>query len=144
MISADTNLFLYAANPDSPFHKAAKGFFSDLDDRRFVVCELVLIEIYMQLRNPAVLRQPRTPPEAATFCEHLRHHPRWQHVDYDPDVSPLLWQWARDTSAGFRAVIDARLALTLRFHGVTEFATANVADFHGFGFEHVWNPAAEP
>ena len=26
MISADTNLFLYAANPDSPFQTAAKTF----------------------------------------------------------------------------------------------------------------------
>ena len=27
-------------------------------------------------------------------------------------------------------------------HGVTEFATANVKDFQGFGFTRVWNPLA--
>jgi len=27
-----------------------------------------------------------------------------------------------------------------RHHGVTEFATANVKDFEGFGFARVWNP----
>ena len=37
-------------------------------------------------------------------------------------------------------MIDARLALTLRHHGVTEFATANLKDFEGFGFAKVWNP----
>jgi predicted nucleic acid-binding protein len=37
-------------------------------------------------------------------------------------------------------VVCARLALTLRHHGVTEFATANPRDFQGFGFTRVWNP----
>jgi hypothetical protein len=37
-------------------------------------------------------------------------------------------------------VFDARLALTLRHHGVSEFATANIKDSAGFGFDRVWNP----
>ena len=37
-------------------------------------------------------------------------------------------------------VFDARLALTLRHHGVTAFATANEKDFQEFGFERLWNP----
>ncbi|MFM8358316.1 MAG: hypothetical protein ACKOET_07130 [Verrucomicrobiota bacterium] len=32
----------------------------------------------------------------------------------------------------------------LRHDGVTEFATANVKDFEGFGFERVWNPLLTP
>lgn len=39
-----------------------------------------------------------------------------------------------------RRIVDARLALTLRHHGVTDFATSNVKDFEGFGFTRVWNP----
>ena len=39
-------------------------------------------------------------------------------------------------------IIDARLALTLRHHGVTAFATANAKHFRGFGFAKVWNPLA--
>ena len=39
-----------------------------------------------------------------------------------------------------RRIFDARLALTLRQGGVTHFATANVKDFEGWGFEKVWNP----
>ena len=39
-----------------------------------------------------------------------------------------------------RRVYDARLALSLRRQGVTEFATANVKDFEGFGLARVWNP----
>jgi predicted nucleic acid-binding protein len=37
-------------------------------------------------------------------------------------------------------IFDARLALTLRHHGVTEFATRNENHFAGFGFTRLWNP----
>lgn len=142
MLSADTNLFLYAANPESAFHVPARDFFATCHDGEggFVTCELVLVEVYMQLRNPAILRKPLSALRAATFCDQLRQNPRWQHVDYHEDVSTRLWRWARETRSGFRHVIDARLALTLRFHGVSQFATANTKDFKAFGFEKVWNP----
>lgn len=142
MISADTNLFLYAANPDSPNQAGAAQFFAEVGrgELGFVVCELVLVEIYMQLRNPAVLRRPLSAADAASFCARLRSNTNWQHVDYEPEVSESVWNWAASTQAGFRQIIDARLAFTLLHHGVTEFATANAAHFEEFGFERVWNP----
>ncbi len=142
ILSADTNLFLYAANPESGHHKAAQHFFSEQasGQNRFVTCELVFVEIYMQLRNPAVFRKIHTAREAARFCAMLRTHPHWENVDYEPEVAPALWEWAEKTHAGFRQIIDARLALTLRHHGVTHFATANDKNFAEFGFERVWNP----
>lgn len=140
--SADTNLFLYAANPASPFHQRAIGFFSGLgsDAGNFVVCELVLVELYMQLRNPAVLKQPLDSADAARFCDRLRTNPEWQHIDYAPEISVELWNWASTTSAGFTRIIDARLALTLKHHGIGNFATANTKNFLEFEFERVWNP----
>ena len=56
ILSADTNLFLYAANPDSPYHDGARRFFEEeaVGKERFLLCGLVLVELYMQLRNPAV------------------------------------------------------------------------------------------
>ena len=140
MISADTNLFLYAANSDCPQHAAAKSFFEALPTQEFVICELVLIEIYMQLRNPAMLRTPLSAKAAAGFCDQLKSNPNWQWIDYHPEVSGSLWQRASKTKSGFRHIIDARLALTLLHHGVQFFATANVKDFKNFGFERVWNP----
>ena len=53
-----------------------------------------------------------------------------------------LWRAAASPQFPRRRIYDARLALTLRHHGVTEFATANVKDFEGFGFTRVWNPLA--
>jgi toxin-antitoxin system PIN domain toxin len=145
MLSADTNLFLYAANPASSHQKRAALFFSECAGRgiEFATCEPVLVEIYMQLRNPSILRKPLNGPKAAEFCNRLRANPQWQHLDYHPEVSKELWLWAQATTSDFRRIIDARLALTLLHHGVTEFATANARDFQEFGFTKVWNPLVE-
>lgn len=142
ILSADTNLFLHAANPASPHHAAAQRFFATeaAGRQRFLLCGLVLVEIYMQLRNPAVFRKPRTAKDAAAFCQTLRSNPAWEYADYEPDVAKPLWEWAARTSSGFRHIIDARLAFTLGHHGVTHFATVNVKHFGGYGFEKVWNP----
>ncbi len=144
ILSADTNLFLYAANPDSPHHAAARRFFGEKasGQNRFLLCGLVMVEIYMQLRNPAVFKKPKTAREAAAFCRALGSNPVWEYADYEPDVAPALWKWADATSGGFRHIIEARLALTLRHHGVTHFATANEKHFAEFGFVTVWNPGA--
>lgn len=143
IVSADTNLFLYAANPASPHHPAGRRFFEEeIAGQRFLLCGLVLVELYMQLRNPAFFKKPKTAQEAAVFCDALRAHPTWEFGDYEPAVGPRLWKWAASTTTAFRHVIDARLALTLRHHGVTHFATANTGHFTGFGFERVWSPLA--
>ena len=142
ILSADTNLFLYASNPDSPHHAAARGFFEQYANGadRFLLCGLVLVEIYMQIRNPAVFAKPRSASEAWAFCENLRRNPKWEFGDYEPAVAVPLWEWAGKTAAGFREIIDARLAYTLRHHGVTHIATANQRHFSEFGFEVVWSP----
>jgi hypothetical protein len=53
------------------------------------------------------------------------------------------WKLAARTGFPRRRIFDVRLGLTLLHHGVTRFATANVKDFEGLGFQKVWNPLAE-
>ena len=53
----------------------------------------------------------------------MKTNPLWRCVDYDARVAGHLWEWAAETKGGFRQIIDARLAFTLRHHGVTHFAT---------------------
>lgn len=145
MLTADTNLLIHAADPDSVHHARARGFFLDTgkSGEEFVLCELVLIELYMQLRNPAIFRKPYSAREASDYCRALKQNPEWRCVDCDPAISAALWSYASTTRAGFRHVIDARLALTLRHHGVNHLATVNVKHFKDFGFQRVWNPLAE-
>lgn len=148
MISFDTNLLLYSLNRDCPEYDASRAFFASLptEPGAVVICELVLIELYVLLRNPAVLKDPLGPANAVALVRTFREHPAWRLMDYPGDASGVmdeLWRLAAQPNVGRRVVFDARLALTLRHHGITEFATRNESHFTGFGFSRVWNPLSK-
>jgi toxin-antitoxin system PIN domain toxin len=144
MISFDANLMVYAINTDNPFHQRAKAYVEGLALREDVaVSELVLVEFYTLLRNPVVLDRPLRPAEAVAVIHQYRRHPCWAVLGFDPDSAGLheeLWRTAARDAFARRRIYDARLALSLRRQGVTEFATCNVKDFEGFGLKKVWNP----
>lgn len=141
MIAADTNIFLYALNADAPEHPRARAFLDQhVDDSEFVLCELMLVELYVLLRNPAVLRRPLRAEAAVATVQHFRRHPAWQLIDHNPDVMDDVWRAAEQREFARGRIYDARLAFTLRRHGVTHFATRNVKHFDGLGFQSVWDP----
>lgn len=145
MISFDTNLLLYSLNRDCPEYQDARVFFASLpaSPNSVAICELVLVELYVLLRNPAVLQNPLDPPDAVALVQSFRQHPTWKLIDHPGGISTVMeevWRLAAQPKAGRRVIFDARLALTLRHHGVTQFATRNDAHFSGFGFRRLWNP----
>ena len=145
MISFDTNLLLYSLNQDCAEYSGARAFFASLPaaSGAVAICELVLVELYVLLRNPAVLNKPLDPGDAVALIQTFRQHPAWVLIDYPGETSSVmdeLWRLAAQPNIGRRIVFDARLALTLRHHGVTEFATRNDSHFTGFGFTRLWNP----
>jgi toxin-antitoxin system PIN domain toxin len=141
--SIDTNILLYAQNQDCGEHPAAAAFLETCAQRDdVVICELVLVELYQLLRNPAVVEHPLDAPEAAEVCQGLRRNPRWALVEHAP-VMDKVWAFAARPGVARRRLFDARLAYTLRHHGVRELATRNVGDFEEFGFERVWDPVGE-
>lgn len=146
MLSIDTNLLFYAFAADRPEHPAATAWFTPLHASTDVVLsEFVLVEFYRLLRNPTVSRQPKSAADAVRIIQTYRAHPRWRILGFTRDSTALhdeLWQHAAAPDFAYRRIYDARLALSLRAHGVTEFATANVKDFDGLGFTRVWNPLA--
>jgi toxin-antitoxin system PIN domain toxin len=144
MTSVDTNVLLYALNADAPEHTAARAF---LDEHRqnpeFVLCELVLVELYVLLRNPAVLAAPLGAEEAVAVIQRFRSHPAWQLIDHDPQVMDDVWRAAGERGFARTRIFDVRLAYTLLRHGVTRFATRNVKHFEGLGFPSVWDPLSK-
>ena len=143
MISIDTNLLLYSLNRDCPEHARARRFVQACADRSDVaIAELVLIELYVLLRNPAVVSRPLGPDEAASACQPFRRHPRWALIENAP-VMARVWEVAARPGIARRRVFDARIAFTLLHHGVRELATRNVKDFEAFGFDLVFDPLAD-
>ncbi len=143
MISIDTTILLYAQNIDCREHRPAHDFVLELSGRDDVVlCELVLVELYVLLRNPSVLENPLTSAEAVETCQRYRRNPRWRLVENAP-VMESIWKEAGKHDFPRRRIFDLRLALTLLHHGVSSLATANTKDFQGLGFHKVWNPVSE-
>lgn len=144
MISADTNIFLYALDSQSFFHSQARKFLKAQErNSDFGVTDYVLVEIYNALRNPAIFKNPLSASDAATQCMKYINETPWQYIDYLPGIGKNLWKFAAMAGAARRRIFDARIALTLVENGIVEFATANVKDFKGFGFKRVWNPLEE-
>lgn len=147
MLCCDTNLLLPAVERNNQHHSAAAAFLETLQEREDVaVSELVLLELYNLLRNPAVLAKPLRAAEATEVCQAFRHHPRWQVLGFPPDSRAFHQAfWPRLAEPGFarRRSYDWRLALCLVRQGVTEFATVNTKDFQDAGFQRVWNPLSD-
>lgn len=144
MISIDTNILLYSFVEASPHHAEAKAFLWSLAQREDVaLSEFVLSEVYLHLRNPAVLKRPLGATEAAAVIQSYRKHPMWRVLGFPPrsrDIHAALWKAAAAPEFPRRRIYDLRTALCLQAFGVTDFATANVKDFEGTGFSMVWNP----
>lgn len=143
MISVDTNLLFLGTISAGPVNTLARSFLDGLkDDQGVLISELALVEYYGLLRNPAVLSRPLTAPDAVAAVNSFRHHPRWAIVDHEPSVMASVWLRAASPEFARRRIFDLRLALSLLHHGVRHFATRNVRDFEGLGFERVWDPTA--
>ena len=142
MVSVDTNIIVYALNRSMSETGPARLFLEELAVRDDVaLAEQILIEVYLLIRNPAVFPHPYSASDAAAVCQAYRSNPRWRLIECAP-VMHKVWLHAASPTFARRRIIDARLALTLRAAGVTEFATRNTRDFVGFGFERVWYPLA--
>jgi toxin-antitoxin system PIN domain toxin len=144
VISFDTNVLFPAVVRDHPDHAAAASFLGGLTTREDVaVSELVLIELYVVLRQPAVMARPLDAAAAASVCQAFRRHPRWRLIGFPSragDLHDRLWREAAAPSFPRSRIYDVRLALTLLAHGVSDLATVNGRDFRGLGFRRVFNP----
>jgi toxin-antitoxin system PIN domain toxin len=140
MISFDTNIAVHAANQQSEHHLRAREFVGSLATNRDVaICELMLVELYLKLRNERIFPRPLTAAQASSVCLAYRSNQAWKLIECAP-VMDGVWDQAGRGACAFRRIIDIRLASTLMHHGVTEFATANTKDFSRLGFARVWNP----
>jgi uncharacterized protein len=142
MIGIDTNLLLYSLNPASAWHQTAVAFLQETlqsPNQRVVLADYVLVELYVLLRNPAVMAQPLSAKDARDLVTAYWSIPAIMRVEH-ANVMDAVWKLAGTKDFVRRRIFDVRLGLTLRQSGVTHFATANIKDFKGLGFEKVWNP----
>lgn len=90
------------------------------------------------------MTSPIPAPDAVEICQSFRRNPHWRVVDYPGSLMEEIWRRVAGPETARRSIFDTRLALTLRHHGVTQFASSNEKNFGDFGFERVWNPLQSP
>jgi len=143
VISFDTNIVVHAANADSTDSPQARAFLEEVGQRKdVVICELMLVEVFLKLCNQKIFPNPLSSSESWDFCDRLRRNRNWRVVESAP-VMDEVWKLSRQKLFPFRRIIDLRLGLTLRHFRVEEFATTNGKDFQSIGFRRVWNPLTE-
>ena len=92
MISFDTNLLLYLLNQDCAEYRDTRAFFDSLPTApgAVAICELVLVELYVLLRNPAILSSPLDPASAVSIIQTFRQHPTWLLIDYPGQTAGVM------------------------------------------------------
>ncbi len=141
MTACDTNILFPALEASHANHAPARAWLDDqVENQSFVICELNLLELYLLVRSATISKRPLDAPSAVAVIESLRTNPAWRLIDYPGGLMPEVWRVAGRPGMARRRIVDTRLSLVLRHHGVTHFATANEKDFADFGFKRVWNP----
>lgn len=142
MLVVDTNVLVYAADADSPFHAACRAW---LDRRRassdaWYTTWPILYEFLRVTTHPRVMRQPWNLPAAWSFVRALLASPGLD----------LLSPTDRHAAVAERVVAelpelagnllhDAHTAILMREHGIRRICTRDT-DFHRFGFLEVVDP----
>lgn len=146
MFVVDTNLLLYAVNPDSEDHARARAVLEDWrqGDRSWFLTWGIVYEFLRVSTHPRVFAAPLTVTQAWEWLGLLLAGPRAgllvPTARHGAVLSALTGEYPRLRG---NLVHDLHTVALMREHGVTEIRTADT-DFHQFGFLTVSNPLVGP
>ena len=144
MFVVDTNLLLYAVNPDSPDHGRARAVLEEWrrGEISWFITWGIVYEFLRVSTHAAVFPRPLDLPSARAWIEALLAGPRSallvETARHDEILAELV---AAHPRLRGNVVHDLHTAALMREHGVTEIRTADT-DFHQFPFLTVVNPLA--
>jgi uncharacterized protein len=142
MLVVDTNVLVYAADQDSPFHAACRNW---LDGQRlrpdgWYTTWPILYDFLRVVTHPRVMRRPWDISSAWDFVTALLSSPgltvlvaTQRHADVAAQVFTELPHLAGNL------LHDAHTAILMREHGIRRVCTRDT-DFHQFSFIEVVDP----
>ncbi len=133
MIAVDTNILVYAHDPSSPMHKAARGHLTALAGSLFSwsLPAPCLVEFLRVATHPKVLDPPYTADEISTNVERILASPSLTLLRPGPHHAQLLLEAIREVNAVGNLVFDAQIVALCREHGVSRLLTHD-RDFDRF------------
>ena len=140
MLTVDTNILFYSLNKNCvEFGRAHEFMCKHQESRDFAICDLVLVELYVLLRNPRLLAKPMGAKAAVKTVENYRNNPNWKIVDYPGNLTQAILNYAAKPTFRYQRIYDVRIALSLLHHSIDTIATRNTKDFDGLGINTI-NP----
>jgi hypothetical protein len=142
VIVVDTNVLVYAADADSPFHAACRDRVESQRRRAdaWYTTWAILYEFLRITTHPRVMRQPWSAPAAWGFVQALLASPglgvlgpTLRHAEVAAQVIAELPHLAGNLFH------DAHTAILMREHGVRRIMTRDT-DFHRFPFLEAVDP----
>lgn len=142
MFVVDTNLLLYAVNPDAAEHRRARELIESwrAGDRAWFLTWSIVYEFLRVATHPRVFASPITLAEGYAWVAALIAGRRDALLVPTDRHAAVLNQIAEQHGrVRGNMVHDLQIAALMLEHGVTEIRTAD-SDFHQFGFLRVVNP----
>ena len=142
MIVIDTNVLVYAADVDSPFHATCREWVERQRGRAdaWYTTWAILYEFLRVTTHPRVMRQPWSAPAAWGFVQALLASPglgvlgpTQRHAEVAAQVIAELPHLAGNLFH------DAHTAILMREHGIRRIITRDT-DFHRFPFLEAVDP----
>jgi toxin-antitoxin system PIN domain toxin len=142
VIVVDTNVLVYAADADSPFHAACREWVEGQRGRAdaWYTTWPILYEFLRVTTHPRVMRQPWSAPAAWGFVQALLASPglgvlgpTQRHAEVAAQVIAELPHLAGNLFH------DAHTAILMREHGIRRIMTRDT-DFHRFPFLEAVDP----
>jgi hypothetical protein len=145
MFVIDTNLLLYAVNPDAPEHARAYELVQEwrAGDRSWFVTWGIIYEFLRVSTHPRVFPAPIALTQARAWVSALLSGRADSIlVATDRHAGVLAELVSAHPRLRGNPVHDLHIAALMMEHGVPEIRTAD-SDFHQFGFLRVVNPLVE-
>lgn len=144
MFVVDTNILVYAADEDSPFHSRCHELMEEWrgQSSAWYMTWGILYEFLRVITHPRVFRKPWSVTEAWSFVEAILASPSLdiliagrRHVDVAAEVIKNL------PSLSGNLLYDAQTAILMREHGIKRIYSRDT-DFHRFPFLEPIDPVA--
>jgi hypothetical protein len=142
VLAVDTNILVYAADEDSPFHSVCRRWLEAQCARPEVWHSTwgVFYEFLRVTTHPRVMRRPWSVTEAWGFVEALLGAPGLEILvpgDRHAAIAARVVEEMPHLSGNL--LHDAHTAILMREHGIRRICTRD-ADFHRFAFLEVFDP----
>jgi toxin-antitoxin system PIN domain toxin len=142
MFVVDTNILVYAADEDSPFHERCRARLEEWRRQTtpWYATWGTVYEFLRVITHPRVFRQPWTGPQAWSFVEALLASPTFGLLvpsERHARVAAEVMRGAEYVRGNL--FLDARTAILMREHGIKTIYTRDT-DFHRFPFVEPVDP----